>query len=107
MKKIKYFKKIRQDKKIWYAESWGQPLDVELPSGKTLHLACEFRRGTGWILTDRDTGLLAQHDEIPSRRQISEYISAVTPTYSRITETEYYKIQKDELNQFLKNIEED
>ena len=104
MKKIKYFKKMRKDKKIWYAESWGQPLDIEFPNGKALHLALEFCRGTGWILTDRDTGLLAQHKDIPNRKQLLEYISAVTPTYSRITEAEYYKAQKDELNQFLKKI---
>lgn len=101
MKKIKYFKKIRQDKKIWYAESWGQPLDVELPNKKTLHLACEFYRGTGWILTDRDTGLITQHDVILNRKQLTEYISVATPFFSRITGTEYYKAQKDELKQFL------
>ena len=107
MKKVKYFKKIKNDKNFWYSESWGYPLDVELPNKKTLHLACEFYRGTGWILIDRDTGLLAQHDVILNRKQLTEYISVVTSFYSRITDTEYYKAQKDELNQFLKNIEED
>lgn len=107
MKKIKYFKKINQVGKIWYAENWGYPLDVELPNKKNFHLACEFYRGTGWILTDRDTGLIAQHDVILNRKQLTEYISLATPLYSRITDTEYYKAQKDELNQFLKNIKED
>ena len=105
MKKIKYFKKMRQDGKIYYAESWGEPLDVELPNGKNLHLALEFCRGNGWILTDRDTGLLAQHKDIPSRKQLLEYILTLTPTYSRITDTEYYKVQKDELKQFLEQIQ--
>lgn len=108
MKKIKYFTRINNGKKIWYAESWGYPLDVKLPNEKVLHLACEFCRGAGWILTDRDTGLLAQHDVILNRKQLTEYISVVPPFYSRITETEYYKAQKDEFKQFLKkNIKED
>ena len=101
MKKIKYFKKMRQDGKIRYAESWGYPLDVELPNEKVLHLACEFCRGAGWILTDRDTGLLAQHRDIPNRKQLLEYISAVTPIYSRTIDTEYYKDQKDKFKQFF------
>ena len=96
---------MKQDDKIWYAESWGYPLDVKLPNEKVFHLACEFCRGAGWILTDRDTGLLAQHTDIPNRKQLSEYISAVIPNYSRITDTEYYKAQKDELKQFLKQIQ--
>ena len=100
-KKIKYFKKMRQDKKIYYAESWGYPLDVELINGKVLHLACEFYRDTGWVLTDRDTGMLAQNKAIRNKKQLLEYISAVTPTYSRITGTEYYKDNKDKLKQFL------
>ena len=103
MKKIKYFKKMNQDEKIWYAESWGYPLDVKLPSEKVLHLACEFCRGAGWILTDRDTGLLAQHTDIPNRKQLSEYIHipAVISNYSRIIDTEYYKAQKDKFKQFF------
>ena len=105
MKKIKYFKKMNQDKKIWYAESWGYPLDVKLPNEKVLHLACEFYRGTGWILTDRDTGLITQNDEILNRKQLTKYISVATPFYSRITDTEFYKAQKDELKQFLKQIQ--
>ena len=101
MKKIKYFKKMNNGKKIWYAESWGYPLDVKLPNEKVFHLACEFVRGAGWILTDRDTGLLAQHTDIPNRKQLSEYIPAVTTHYSRIIDTEYYKAQKDKFKQFF------
>ena len=104
MKKIKYFKKMNQDGGIWYAEGWGYPLDVELTNGKTLHLACEFCRGAGWILTDRDTGLLAQHTDIPNRKQLSEYIPAVAPNYSRIIDTEYYKAQKDKFKQFFEKM---
>lgn len=110
MKKIKYFTKIYEDEEIWYAESWGYPLDVKLPNEKVLHLALEFCRGIGWILTDRDTGLLAQHTDISNRKQLSEYIHipAVLSNYSRIIDTEYYKAQKDKLKQFLKkNIKED
>lgn len=96
---------MNQGRKIWYAESWGYPLDVELPNKKTLHLACEFYRGTGWILTDRDSGLTTQNDVIPNRKQLTKYISLATPFFSRVTDTEYYKAQKDELNQFLKQIQ--
>ena len=95
---------MNQDGGIWYAEGWGYPLDVELTNGKTLHLACEFCRGAGWILTDRDTGLLAQHTDIPNRKQLSEYIPAVAPNYSRIIDTEYYKAQKDKFKQFFEKM---
>ena len=53
MKKVKYYKKMKKGKKIWYSESWGEPLDVALPNGKILHFACEFYRGDGWYITDR------------------------------------------------------
>ena len=105
MKKVKYFKKMKKGEIIWYSESWGYPLDVDLPNGKTLHLACEFYRDTGWILTDRDSGLITQNDELLNRKQLTKYISVATPYYSKITDTEFYKVQKDELNQFLKQIQ--
>ena len=103
-KKIKYFKKMRPDKKICYAASWGYPLDLELKNGKTFHLVCEFCRGTGWIITDKDTGMLAQNKAILNKKQLLGYISTLAPVYSRITDSEYYKVQKDELKQFLERI---
>ena len=56
MKKVKYYKKNREKKKIWFSESWGEPLKVVLPNGKILHFACEFYRGDGWYITDTATG---------------------------------------------------
>lgn len=107
MKKVKYYKKMKEGKKIWYSESWGEPLDVALQNGKILHLVCEFYRGCGWYITDRETGLLCQRDGIPTKKQLTEYIKDRLEAYSRATDTEYYKNQKDELKQFLKKINEE
>lgn len=107
MKKVKYYKKIKEGKKTWYLESWGEPLDVALQNGKILHLVCEFYRGCGWYITDRETGLLFQHKDIPTKKELTEYIKDLLETYSRITDVEYYKSQKDELKQFLKKINEE
>ena len=108
MKKVKYYKKIKKDKKIWFSESWGEPLDVSLLNGKTLHLVCEFIRGDGWKITDSETGLLAQTKGIPTKKQLMEYVKDkdLLVAFSRITNTEYYARQKDELTEFLKKINE-
>ena len=81
---------------------------MALPNGKTLHLACEFYRGCGWYITDRMTGLLCQNKDIPTKKELTEYIKDkdLLSAYSRITETEYYKRQKDELGHFLKKLKE-
>lgn len=107
MKKVKYYKKMKEGKKIWYSESLGEPLDVALQNGKILHLVCEFYRGCGWYITDRETGLLCQHKGIPTKKELPEYIKDCLGAYSRVTDTEYYKSQKDELKQFLKKINDE
>ena len=107
MKKVKYYKKMKEDKKIWYSERWGEPLDVALPNGKILHFACEFYRGDGWHITDRETGLLSQNKCIPNKKELIQYIKDYLPAFSIATGTEYYKSQKDELKKFLKKINEE
>lgn len=105
MKKVKYYKKIRKYKEIWFSEGWGKPLDVSLPNGKTLHLVCEFIRGDGWRITDRETGLLAQNKYIRNKEELTKYIKdrVFLSFFSRITNSEYYEKQRDELRQFLEN----
>lgn len=106
MKKEKYYKKMIKDKHVCYSESWGEPLDVALSNGKILHFACEFYRGDGWRITDKETGLLAKTKRIPNKRALTEYINDKNflAALLRITSTEYYERQKDELKQFLESI---
>lgn len=108
MKKVKYYKKIKKDEKIWFSESWGEPLDVSLLNGKTIHLVCEFIRGDGWYITDRKTGLLSQNKHIPNKKELTKYLKDenLLEALSRIMDTEYYQKQKDELTEFLKKINE-
>ena len=103
MKKVKYFRKMGKAPNNRYLESLGEPLDLELPNGKIMHLACEFYRGDGWKITDRDTGMLAQNKYIPSKKVLTEYIKdkGFLTAFARITSTEYYNKQKDELKQFF------
>ena len=104
MKKVKYYKKIIKDK-IYFSECWGEPLDVSLPNGKTLHLVCEFIRGDGWRITDMETGLLSQNKYISSKKELTEYIKDKNflSALSKATNGKYYERQKDELNQFLES----
>ena len=106
MKKVKYYKKNRQKEKIWFSESWGEPLDLVLPNGKVFHFACEFYRGDGWRITDRETGLLFQNEHIPNKKELTKYLKYenLLETLSRIMDSEYYQKQKDELTEFLKKI---
>ena len=105
MKKVKYYKKIKKDKNFCFLESLGEPLDLELPNGKIMHFACEFYRGDGWRITEMETGLLTENKYIPNKRALTEYIkdNGFLTALARITNTEYYEKQKDELKQFLKN----
>ena len=105
MKKVKYFRKMGKATNNWYLESLGEPLDLELPNGKIMHFACEFYRGDGWRITEMETGLLIQNKYIPNKRALTEYIkdNGFLTALARITNTEYYEKQKDELKQFLKN----
>lgn len=104
MKKVRYFKKMEKGN-IWYSESRGEPLDVELSNGKIMHFACEFYFGSGWRITDRETGLLSQNKYIANKKELLEYIKDkdFLTDLSRITNTGYYETQKDELKQFLKS----
>ena len=72
---------------------------------KILHFACEFYRGVGWRITERETGLLTQNKYIPNKRALTEYINDKNflAALLRITSTEYYETQKDELKQFLES----
>ena len=108
MKKVKYYKKNRQNKKIWFSESWGEPLDVVLPNGKVFRFACEFYRGDGWYITDRETGLLSQSKHIPNKNELTKYLKdeSFLKVISRIIDSEYYQKQKDELSLFLEKISE-
>ena len=104
MKKVKYYKKNTDRKKHWFSESWGEPLDVVLPNGKVLHFACEFYRGDGWYITDRETGLLSQNKHIPNKNELTKYLKDENflKALSRIMDSGYYQKQKDELSLFLK-----
>ena len=104
MKKVRYYKKNREKKKIWFSESWGEPLKVVLPNGKVLHLACEFYRGDGWYITDTATGFLAQNKNIPNKTELKKYIKDENflKALERITNTEYYKKSEVELTEYKK-----
>lgn len=106
MKKVKYYKKNKEKKKTWFSESWGEPLDLILQNGKVFHFACEFYRGDGWYITDRETGLLSQNKHIPNKNELTKYIKdeSFLKALSRIIDSEYYQKQKDELTEFLKKI---
>ena len=97
---------MRKDNHVWYSENWGEPLDVALSNGKILHFACEFYRGDGWRITDRETGMLARSKRIPTKKVLTEYINDKNflEGVLRATSTEYYETQKDELKQFLESI---
>lgn len=104
MKKVKYYKKNRQKEKIWFSESWGEPLDVVLPNGKTLSLACEFYRGDGWYITDTATGFLAQNKNLPNKTELNKYIKGENflKVLERITSSEYYQKSEAELTEYKK-----
>ena len=106
MKKVKYYKKNKEREKIWFSESWGEPLYLVLPDKKIFRIVCEFYRGDGWYITDRDTGMLAQNKHIPNKRELRKYINDdnFLNVLSRIADSEYYQKQKDELSLFLKKI---
>ena len=108
MKKVKYYKKNRQNKKIWFSDSWGEPLDVVLPNGKVFCFACVFYRGDGLYITDRETGLLSQNKHIPNKNELTKYLKdeSFLKVLSRIIDSEYYQKQKDELSSFLEKIAE-
>ena len=105
MEKVTYYKKMKKGKNICYSRSLGEPLDVELPNGKIMHLACEFYRGDGWRITDRDTRMVTQNKHMPSKKVLTEYIKdkGFLTAFERTQNTEYYKKQKDELKQFFEN----
>ena len=104
MKKVRYYKKNREKQKIWFSESWGEPLKVVLPNGKVLRFACEFYCGDGWYITDTATGLLAQNKNLPNKTELKKYIKDENylQVLERITNTEDYKKSEVELTEYKK-----
>lgn len=104
MRKVKYYKKMKQNKNIFFSESWGEPLWVVLPNGKVLHCICEFYRGRGWYITDVKTGLLVQTKNIKNKTELNKYIKDENflKVLERTTNTEFYKKQVAELNEYKK-----
>lgn len=77
-------------------------MDVVLPNGKTLCLACEFSRMDGWRITDTATGFLAQNKYLPNKTELNKYIKDENflKALERITSQESYKNAEIELNNY-------
>lgn len=103
-KKIRYYKAIKENGKMRYVESWGEPLNIKLPDGSAFKCACEFYKGDGWKITDIATGILAQSERIPSKKALAEYSKSTdyTQALSRIITTDSYKQSKRALEEYQK-----
>lgn len=101
MRKVMYYKKIKKNEKIFFSESWGEPLWVVLHNGKVLRLVCEFYRGRGWYITEAATGLLVQKN-LKNKTELNKYIKDENflKEAEEITNTEFYKKQVAELNEY-------
>lgn len=106
MKKIRYYKAMHSGKKTWFAESLGEPLKIVLPCGTVLKLACEFKRGDGWNVTDTATGYIAQHKQIRNKNELAEYYKdmAILTALSRQIKQEYYQKAKADLEKYQSNL---
>ena len=104
MKKVRYYKKNKQNGKIWFSESSGYQLDLVLPNGKFLNCACEFYRGVGWYITDMATGILVQNKYLPNKTELDKYIKDenLLKSLEIITNTEHYKKCESELTKYKK-----
>lgn len=104
MKKIRYYKAIKEGKKKRFVESWGEPLSIKLPCGNVIKCACEFYRGDGWNVTDTATGYLVQRKRIPNKTARAEYFKDADylQAFSRIIGTEYYKQSVRDLEEYQK-----
>ena len=93
MKKIRYYKAIKDGKKIRYTEHWGEPLSIKLPGGNVIKCACEFSRSDGWRITDTATGFLAQQTYIPNKKALAKYIENADylAAFARIINSDWYK----------------
>jgi hypothetical protein len=103
-KKIRYYKAIKEDGKMRYVESWGEPLSIKLPDGSVFKCACEFYKGDGWKITDTATGILAQSEHIPNKKALAEYSKSTDyiQALSRIITTDSYKQSKRALEEYQK-----
>ena len=104
MKKIRYYKAMKEGGKVRYVESWGEPLNVTLPCGTVLELACEFKRDKGWKATDTATGYIAQNKRIDNKNALANYYTDIDilKALSRQTKQEYYQKAKADLEEYKK-----
>lgn len=104
MKKVRYYKAMKDGKKQWFVESWGEPLKVTLPSGNTINLACEFVRGYGWKCTDTSTGYLSQHRLLPNKKDRDEYFKnqEILEIIEKNRSFDFYKKAQQKLQEFQK-----
>lgn len=104
MKKIRYYKAIKDGKKIRYTEHWGEPLNIKLPDGNVIKCACEYTRLDGWRITDITTGFLAQHTYIPNKKALGEYLKnpSYTEALTRIVNSDSYKKSALDLEAYQK-----
>lgn len=104
MKKVRYYKAIKEKGEVRFVESWGEPLTIELPCGAVLNLACEFKRGDGWKVTDTATGYLAQNKPIRNKEGLAEYYKDVSllKAFSRTIKQNYYQKAKSDLQEYQK-----
>lgn len=108
MKKVKYYKKNKQNRKIWFSESRGYQLDLFLPNGNVFNCACEFNRGIGWNITDMATGFFVCNKYLPDKTELDKYIKDenLLKSLEIITNTEYYKKCVSELTEYKKCLSE-
>lgn len=108
MKKVKYYKAMGDGKKRWFVESWGQLLKIALPSGHILELACEFKRGYGWRVTDISSGYLAQHKRIDNKTEMNAYYQDkdILDFFDRERQRDQYKKAQENLAEYKKQFTE-
>lgn len=108
MKKIKYYKAKRDGKKEWFAESEGEPVKIELPSGRILELACEFIRGDGWRVTDVSTGYLMQNRRLANKAELTAFLNEkrILEFIDRESQKDYYKKAQQKLTEYKKQFSE-
>lgn len=102
MKKVRYYKAIKEGKKQRFVESWGEPLKVNLPSGAVINCACEFVRGDGWRVTDTSTGFLMQNRQLANKKDRDGYFKnpTILEVFERNLTRDYYKQAQQKLQEY-------